>query len=297
MISSGRMKSIALLCAAAAAVGIGIAQSPAAGGQGAAKGAAKRAGRPPEQSPASLPRLKSETPQTYPAEQVRAGGLRFAAQCGFCHGRDGAGGGEGGTDLTRSKLVSEDTRGDRIGPFLREGRPGRGMPAFTLGGEELSAIVAFLHSQMDSFASLTGGRRSVEPEDLATGNAADGRAYFQGAGGCSGCHSAAGDLAGVGGRYQGLALIRRMLYPAGNPAPAPPKATFTLPSGQTLVAPVAAEDEFTVTILDPLGARQTYRRDAVKVKIENPMSAHFVQLGKYTDADMHNVYAYLTTLK
>ena len=70
-----------------------------------------------------------------------------------------------------------------------------------------------------------------------------------------------------------------------------------LPSGQTVVAPVVAEDEFSVTVLDPLGARQTYQRSAVKVKVDDPLSAHFDQLGKYTDADMHNVYAYLESLK
>ena len=88
-----------------------------------------------------------------------------------------------------------------------------------------------------------------------------------------------------------------MLYPSGRPAPAPPKAIFTLASGQTVVAPLTAEDEFTVTVLDPLGAPQTYQRNAVKVKIDNPMAAHFEQLGKYTDASMHNVFAYLDTLK
>ncbi len=88
-----------------------------------------------------------------------------------------------------------------------------------------------------------------------------------------------------------------MLYASGQPAPAPPKAIFTLASGQTVVAPLAAEDEFSVTVLDPLGARQTYSKDKVKVKIEDPVSAHFTQLGKYTDAEMHNVLAYLQTLK
>ena len=88
-----------------------------------------------------------------------------------------------------------------------------------------------------------------------------------------------------------------MLYPSGRPAPAPPKAIFTLASGQTVVAPLTAEDEFTVTVMDPLGAPQTYQRNAVNVKIENPMAAHFEQLGKYTDASMHNVLAYLDTLK
>ncbi len=88
-----------------------------------------------------------------------------------------------------------------------------------------------------------------------------------------------------------------MLYPSGQPAPVRPKATLTLASGETITAPLAVEDEFSVTILDPAGARKSYPKSAIQYKIANPMSAHFDQLGKYTDADMHNVYAYLDTLK
>ena len=255
-----------------------------------------KAKRDPKQSPASQPRLKTATPQTYTAEQIRAGELRFGAQCGFCHGRDAAGG-EQGPDLTRSELIAQDVRGDKVGPLVRAGRVDGGMPSFKLSDSDLTAIVAYIHQQMDEASTLGGGRRSVEPEDLATGNAADGRAYFDGAGGCSRCHSATGDLKGIAARYQGLNLFQRMLYPSGRPAPAPPKAIFTLASGQTIVAPVTAEDEFTVTVMDPLGNPQTYQRNAVKVKIENPIVAHFEQLGKYTDASIHNVLAYLDTLK
>src|SRR5206468_3267253 len=71
------------------------------------------------------------TAQTYPAEQVQAGQTVFAARCGFCHGRDTAGG-ESGPDLTRSVLVAGDVRGDRIGALVRAGLPDRGMPAFAL---------------------------------------------------------------------------------------------------------------------------------------------------------------------
>jgi cytochrome c oxidase cbb3-type subunit 3 len=250
----------------------------------------------PGQSPASKPRPKAAVAQTYPTDQVREGGGRFASQCGFCHGRD-ATGGESGPDLTRSTMVAEDVRGDKLGPFLKAGRPAKGMPAYDLPADEVTALVAFIHTQMDKFATLGGGRRSVEPADLATGNAADGRAYFSGKGKCSGCHSATGDLEGIAKRYQGLALIRRMLYPAGNPAPKRPTATVTLPSGETLTGPLAAEDEFSVTVLDKTEARRKFERDAVKVTVDDPLSAHFAQLEKYTDADMHNVYAYLETLK
>ena len=206
-------------------------------------------------------------------------------------------GGETGPDLTRSGLVAEDLRGDKIGPVVRKGRPEKGMPAFDLSDTDLGAIVAFIHDQKTKFDALGGGRRSVDAADLATGDAGAGRRYFNGAGGCSGCHSATGDLAGIASRYQGLPLLQRMLYPSGQPAPARPKVTLTLASGQTVVATLASEDEFTIAVLDSSGARQTYEKSAVKFKIDNPMSAHFDQLGKYTDNDMHNVFAYLETLK
>jgi len=274
--------------------GILLFQAPAAFGQPNPQG---RPARSPTQSPASQPRPKSAAQQTYTAGQVREGEVRFGAQCGFCHGKDAAGG-ESGTDLTRSEIVSKDAHGDKIGPVVRAGRPNAGMPSFgTLSEDELQVIVAFLHSQMDKFAELGGGRRSVDPSDLATGNATAGRDYFNGEGKCSTCHSAIGDLAGIGKRLQGLNLLRRMLYPTGNPGSTQAKATFLLASGQTVVAPVVSEDEFSVTVLDPTGARQTYQRSAVKVKVDDPLNAHFDRLGKYTDADMHSVYAYLESLK
>ena len=280
------MKTVTLL--AIASIAFGQAPNPQA-----------RPPRPPgTQSPASQARPKSATPQKYSAEQIREGEVRFGSQCGFCHGKDAAGG-ETGPDLTRAELVAQDSQGDKLAPVIRAGRPNAGMPAFPdLPQSELNAIVAFVHAQMDKFAELGGGRRSVEPSDLATGSAAAGREYFQGAGKCASCHSPTGDLAAIGKKYQGLNLIRRMLYPAGQgPAAPTARGTFTLPSGQTVVAPVVAEDDFSVTVLDPLGARQTYPRSGVKVTVDDPLAAHFDQLGKYTDADMHNIYAYLESLK
>lgn len=252
--------------------------------------------RDAKQSPASQPPPQTVTPQSYPIEQIQAGELRFVSQCGFCHGRDAAGG-ETGPDLTRSKLVAEDNRGDKIGPLVRSGRASQGMPAFNLSEADLSAIVAFIHDQKTKAEALGGGRRSVDAADLATGNTEAGRRYFNGAGGCSACHSPAGDLAGIASRFEGLDLLRRMLYPSGRPAPAPPQATVWLPWGQTITGPLASQDEFTIVVLDPAGEPQSYAKSAVKFEVKNPLSAHFDQLAKYTDGDMHNVYAYLATLK
>jgi cytochrome c oxidase cbb3-type subunit 3 len=245
------------------------------------------------QSPASQRPPETLKPQTYPAELVKAGQARFTSECGFCHGRDAAGG-ETGPDLTRSVLVAEDFRGDKIMPLIRSGRVDKGMPAFTLSEADLDAIVAFIHDQKAKSESLGGGRRTVDPEDLDTGNREAGEKYFNGTGNCTKCHSATGDLANIGSRLRGLQLLQRMLYPANATAA---KATVTLASGEMISGRLAARDEFTIGLIDAAGVRRTWSTNDVKFTIDDPLEAHFEQLGKYSDDDMHNVYAYLQSLR
>src|SRR5262245_2743718 len=249
-----------------------------------------------QQSPASRRPPQTVHPQVYPREQVNAGQNRFSSQCGFCHGRDAAGG-ETGPDLTRSTLVAEDSRGDKIGPLLRAGRVDKGMPAFDLNETDLGALVAYIHDQKTRFDSVGGGRRAVDVADLESGNVEAGKTYFNGAGNCSKCHSPTGDLAGVGSRYRGLPLLQRMLYPSGRPAPAAAKVTVTLASGETMSGGLVSRDEFTIALRDAAGVTRTWPVQEVKFTVDDPLSAHFDQLGKYTDDDMHNVYAYLQTLR
>src|SRR6478735_12684335 len=145
------------------------------------------------------------------ADLVESGRKHFATDCGFCHGRDATGGSKG-ADLTRSELVGRDVGGNLIGEAIRLGRTDKGMPAFaSLGKDELIALTAFIHSQKQLVESANGGRRSVEPEDLAGGRVEAGLRYFQS--NCQRCHSATGDLAGIGSRLEGLPLLRRMLGP------------------------------------------------------------------------------------
>jgi cytochrome c oxidase cbb3-type subunit 3 len=250
-------------------------------------------GRGAGASPASQPPPRIATPQTYPPEQVQAGETAFASQCGFCHGRDAAGG-AGGTDLTRSTLVAEDVRGDKVGPVIRSGRPDRGMPAFSLGDAELSAIVAFIHDRQSTAATQLGGRRSVDVADLQTGNADAGRRYFEAS--CSGCHSPTGDLAGIADRLRGLQLLQRMLYPGGRGAK-PPQATVTLPDGSRVAGSLKQHDEFTIALEDTDGWYRSWPTDQVRFTIDDPLSAHVEQLGTYTDRDMHDVLAFLQTLR
>ena len=202
-------------------------------------------------------------------------------------------GGETGPNLTRSAIVADDVGGDKIGPVIRDGRADKGMPPFRLSDADLAAIVAFIHDQKIKSES-PGARRSVNAADLQTGNADAGRQYFNGAGRCATCHSPTGDLAGVAKRLQGLELLQRMLYPSRARAA---KVTVRLPSGELVAGALAYRDEFTIALTDAEGRYRSWPAGQVTFTVDNPLEAHADQLGRYTDDDMHNVLAYLQTLR
>jgi cytochrome c oxidase cbb3-type subunit III len=231
-------------------------------------------------------------PKSYPPDLVQTGAGLFRQDCSFCHGRN-AGGGESGPDLTRSKLVTADVDGDKIAPVVRNGRPDRGMPPFDRSDDQMAAIVAFIHTQQIKALTRTGGRKGVDPSDLQTGNAEAGKRYFNGAGGCATCHSPTGDLAGIASRHQGLELERQMLYPRH----AKSKVTVTVASGQTVAGTLEYLDEFTVGLVDATGSYRSWRSRDVKFKVDSPVDAHVALFDKYTDDDIHNLMAYLQTLR
>lgn len=238
----------------------------------------------------------AQNPETAPPGNMLAlaerGGSLFAQQCAFCHGRD-AGGGENGPDLTRSKLVLADVRGDKIAPMIRTGSVEKGMPPFPFPDQEIAALVAFIHDQATKAASRKGGRRGVDVADLQTGNVERGKQYFNGAGRCSSCHSPTGDLAGVALRFEGLKLEERMLYPRGVKS----KVRVTLPSGDTLSGELAYHDEFTIAMRDASRRYRSWPVTKVKYTIDAPVEVHAELLPKYTDADIHDLMAYLQTLR
>jgi cytochrome c oxidase cbb3-type subunit 3 len=243
-------------------------------------------------SGAALAQSTQKAPQSESEALVSTGRSLFMQNCAFCHGRD-AGGGETGPSLTESKLVSEDKGGEKIEPVIRNGRPDKGMPRFNLSDQDLAGVVAFIHNQRTQAAAHKGGRRGVSVSDLQTGNAQSGKEYFNGAGGCSSCHSPTGDLAKVAAKYQGLALERRLLYPDKATA----KLTVTLPSGQTMTGTLAYRDEFTVGLRDADGWYHSWPVSEVKYVVDAPADAHVELLAKYTDDDIHNLMAYLQTLR
>ena len=111
------------------------------------------------------------------------------------------------------------------------------------------------------------------------------------------CHSPTGDLAGVARKLQGLALLQRMLYPAPGREGSKATVTVTLSSGQIVTGRLTYRDEFTIGLTDGNGWYRAWPARQVKFVVNDPLQAHVDQLGKYTDGDMHDVLAYLQTLR
>jgi cytochrome c oxidase cbb3-type subunit 3 len=235
-------------------------------------------------------------------EAAERGRKIFVPACGFCHGNDAHG--KTGPDLVRSALVLHDDKGNVIGPVIQSGRPERGMPAFSsLSAEQIADISAFLHS----LAADVKNRFAYKIGDVITGDAQKGAVFFNGDGHCGGCHSATGDLAHVATKYEPVELQRRMLYPAPNmidvflgrtvAPPAPTKVTVQLASGEKVSGTLDHLDEFTVTMHDSAGSYRSFSRESVTVDVQDPRTAHEALLPKYTDQEMHDLLAYLETLK
>lgn len=235
-------------------------------------------------------------------EAAERGRKIFVPTCGFCHGNDAHG--KSGPDLVRSALVLHDNQGDVIGPVIRNGRPERGMPGFSgLSAEQIADISTFLHSR----AADVTNRFAYKIGDLITGDAQKGAAFFNGDGHCGSCHSATGDLAHVATKYEPAELQRRMLYPAPSlidvflgraVAPsAPTKVTVQLASGERFSGTLDHLDEFTVSMHDFTGWYRSFSRENVTVDAQDPRAGHEGLLPKYSDLEMHNVLAYLETLK
>jgi cytochrome c oxidase cbb3-type subunit III len=258
--------------------------------------------------PPGTPPAPAARPSAYPVRAaadpavVQRGRQIFSANCSFCHGSD-ARGGEGGPNLIRSELVLNDKNGELIATVVQNGRPDKGMPKFDLSLEEIASIAAFIHSMP------VGGRaETTGVVDPLVGDAKAGEAYFNGPGKCAGCHSVSGDLTGIGAKYTDVRALQGAMLSggaavtqgyAGLPASARKTVTVTLQSGETVKGQLDQIDDFIVALTDSDGNYHSYVRhgDSPKVTISNPLQPHFDMLRNFKDEDIHNLTAYLVTLK
>jgi cytochrome c oxidase cbb3-type subunit 3 len=279
----------------------GGAQGPPPAGQGRGGRGGGGANFPQQQRPPGDPAL------------IARGRALFGVNCTACHGADLRGGDQGGPNLLRSLVILDDQNGEDIIPIVRDGRRGSigTMPPFPLPEADLRAIVEYIHSVMGQ-----AGRQGRPPEretpyelNVLVGDANAGRVYFERA--CGKCHSPTGDLQGIATRVPDARNLQNLWIGAGatgrggggrgrgESEGSRVTVTVTPQGGTPVTGRLVRIDDFTVTLMDADGMRRTFSREGAipKVEVNDPLEPHRRLVLELADRDMHNVTAYLATLK
>jgi cytochrome c oxidase cbb3-type subunit 3 len=260
--------------------------------------------QPVATAPAQRPSGGFVPGQTRPpidAAVVARGKTLFGINCQGCHGQDLRGGDLGGPNLLRSQVTLSDQNGELIVPIIQGSRQAMGMPAIGLDIEDSKIVAAYIRSVI-----ATIGRQGAPPGEqkalnVVVGNASDGEAYF--ALRCKSCHSPDGDLRGISSKITNPKALQNLWVSGGvhgsNSEGTVATVTVTPPSGASVEGQLVRIDDFLVTVKLSDETSRTFRRsgDVPKVVIRNPLKAHKDLLPVYTDKDIHNLTAYLVTLK
>jgi len=226
----------------------------------------------------------------------------WVAECVTCHGPQ-ARGTDTGPNLLRSLVFLRDRYGNEIGPFLKKGHPLQsGKPATSLTDAQITDLSHFLRKQL---IDTLRGAATFTVQPFKSGDAKAGEEFFNGAGKCSGCHSPAKDLAGIASRYETADIQQRMLFPGGGrgrrggPPPASAvRVTVTPQGGAPLSGVLVYMDDFVVSLQEPNGTYRSFRRtSSLKVDKTDPLEAHHALLDTITDKNIHDLVAYLETLR
>lgn len=235
-----------------------------------------------------------------PAGAVR-GQKIYATECVTCHGAS-ARGSERGSNLIRSARMLRDRYGSAIGPYLKAGHPMQTGSAASLTDAQITDLSHFI---WDRINNTLRGSPDFDVKDVLTGDPSAGRAYFNGEGRCASCHSPTGDLAGYGKRYTPVDIQQRFVFPfagggrgrggAGRPQVS---VTVTLADGTRTSGTLVSLDDFHVALRDKGGEYRSWPRTPdMQIEKNNPYASHIELLDRLTDKAMHDVVAYLESLK
>ena len=288
------------VCTAIASIAaLAAAQAPP---QGRGGGAGRQGGNPTATFPAQ------QRPPADPTLVARGQGL-YGVHCRACHGPDLRGGDIGGPNLLRSQLALNDLEGELMGPIITQGKQTPGMPsmpAIPLSADDVKAVSAYVHSVQATMRGQGSPPPGTEVQpNILVGDAKAGEAYFKA--NCSSCHSPTGDLQGIARRIgDPVQLQNTWVAGGGRGRGAPPPgaqnrrqvtATVILANGQKIEGRLDRIDDFIVVITTADGQRSFGRSGGVKVEVRDPLEQHRKLLAVYADRDIHNVTAYLVTLK
>jgi putative heme-binding domain-containing protein len=166
------------------------------------------------------------------------------------------------------------------------------MPPFNLEPAELAGVVAFIRAGFDQTASVR------------LGDAARGRALFDGKGGCVMCHRIQGrgaltapDLSGVGLLRSAGALQRSLVDPTAAMVPANRPLHVVTKSGETIDGRRLNEDTYSVQILDTRNRLRSIAKGDIRtvtVAATSPMPSYASRL---TPEEIADLVGFLITLR
>jgi cytochrome c oxidase cbb3-type subunit 3 len=279
---------------------------------------------PAPQAPTGQPLPgRGRGPGTFPAQQrppgdpaviARGKGL-YEVTCALCHGADLRGGQLGGVNLLRSQVVLSDKAGEQILPIVRGARADKGMPPIPMEEADVKAVAEYIHSivALSPRQGMPPPPGSPPELNVLVGDAAAGQAYFTAK--CSSCHSPSGDMQGIATRIPDPKALQNLWVSGGtaggrggrgggrgaggNPNARVITVTVTPKAGEKVEGRLLRLDDFLVSLVEEDGTVRSFSRDGAipKVEVHNPLEPHIKLLAEYTDKDMHNVTAYLATLK
>ncbi len=243
---------------------------------------------------------------------ARGNGL-YGVHCRACHGADLRGGDQGGPNLLRSPVVLNDQAGELLLPIVKNGQRGASvMPPIPLMPDDVRAIAEYIHS----VAATMRGQGSPPPGEapvlnVLVGDASKGEAYF--AAKCGSCHSVTGDLRGIASRVPDPIALQNYWLSAGGGlgrggrggpgASSPPRqevmVTVTPATGMRVQGALVRLDDFYIVVRMADGTERSFSRsgEVPLVEIRDPYEPHKKLLPTYGDSDIHDVTAYLVTVK
>jgi putative heme-binding domain-containing protein len=227
----------------------------------------------------------------YPPADIATGSRIYAANCAQCHGATGTG--VGGIDLPRGRLPRASTD-DALAALVASGIQGTGMPPFRFTADEMRGLIAYVRGGLgaDPNAPL-----------VKLGNAARGRAIFEGEGRCSTCHRvgrvggrSGPELTDIGAARTPAAIMRSLLDPSGGMRPINRPVRAVTREGAVITGRRLNEDTYTVQVVTAEGRLVSL----VKADLREWSVSRLSPMPSYRDTlraeDLADLLAYLVSL-
>ena len=238
----------------------------------------------------SIAQAIADHPQDYAPADIAYGAKLYGEQCVACHGSNGDG--VGGIDFKRGTFHAVVTDRD-MSQVIANGVPGKGMPAFKLDPSEVTGIVAYIRNF-----------NSVDRSTVKLGDAARGRAIFEGKGECGTCHRvgnsgprSAPNLSDVGAARSAAQIQRTLTDPSSQMMPINRPVHIVTRDGKVIDGRRLNEDTYSLQLMDNHENLVSLNKADVKeyvISTKSPMPAYKDRL---TEGEMADLLAYLLSLK